>query len=371
MAEFAIIPKIITYKTFEAYCAHSPIGEGDIVFAGGSTCRRFGDFFKMAAAVVDFSKYPSGEPTDILVESIAKDIAGMDYDRVVGIGGGTVLDVAKLFALKTLSPVTDLFLKKIPAVKEKALVLIPTTCGTGSEVTNISILELTAIQSKFGLAVPELFANEAVLIPELLAALPMNVFATSSIDALIHSIESFTSPKANAFTKLFSQKAMTMILSGYKTIVNAGKDARFALSEEFLLASAFAGIAFGNAGCAAVHAMSYPLGAARHVPHGEANYAMFAGVYKTYQRLDPDGSIKELNAILAGILECEASEVYDALEVLLNQILQKKHLRDYGVSQTELAEYARSVIEKQQRLLANNYVPFDEDIINNIYLQLY
>ncbi|MDR1628596.1 MAG: 4-hydroxybutyrate dehydrogenase [Oscillospiraceae bacterium] len=371
MAEFAVVPKISTYKTFAAYCAHAPIEAHDLVFAAGSACRRMGEYFKTAAAVVDFSKYPSGEPTDSLVEAIANDIAGTDYKRVVGIGGGTVLDVAKLFALKTVTPVTDLFLKKFPPKREKRLVLIPTTCGTGSEMTNISILELTAIQSKFGLAVPELFADEAILIPELIENLPRSVFATSSIDALIHSIESFISPKAGAFTKLFSQRAMTMILNGYQLIAEKGEGARFALSEDFLLASAFAGIAFGNAGCAAVHAMSYPLGTARHVPHGEANYAMFSGVYKTYQKMKPNGSIQELNALLSDILSCDEAEVYDALDRLLNKILQKKSLREYGVSEAELAQYTQSVFEKQQRLLANNYVPFDEAIIKEIYLQLY
>ena len=140
---------------------------------------------------------------------------------------GTILDVAKLFALKTVSPVVKLFNKELEIVKDKELILVPTTCGTGSEVTNISILELTAINSKFGLAVDELYPDKAILIPELLAGLPMKYFATSSIDALIHSIESFTSPKGNDFTRMFSLNAMDMILKGYREIAKNGEESLF------------------------------------------------------------------------------------------------------------------------------------------------
>lgn len=107
-----------------------------------------------------------------MVEAIYKDIKDISYKRVIAIGGGSVLDVSKLFVLKTISPVVDLFEHKLEFIKEKELILIPTTCGTGSEVTNISILELKAKHTKMGLAVDELYADYAVMIPELLEDLP-------------------------------------------------------------------------------------------------------------------------------------------------------------------------------------------------------
>ncbi|TYC84058.1 4-hydroxybutyrate dehydrogenase [Acetobacterium wieringae] len=372
MKQFKITPQILEFDHCREVAAHFQIGQGDLVFISDRTYEHyFADSIGEAAYRVNYRSYVKGEPTDVMVEAIAADIKDYHYTRVFAIGGGTILDVAKLFALKNTVPVVDLFNKELEILKVKELILIPTTCGTGSEVTNISILELTAINSKFGLAVDELYADYAVLVPELLSDLPMSVFATSSIDALIHAIEAYTSPKASAFSRLYSKKAMEMIISGYQIIAQKGPEARTPLLGDFMIASTFAGIAFGNAGCAAVHAMSYPLGAVYHVPHGEANYAIFTAVYKTYQTLDPDGGIKELNAFLAGLLGCETAAVYDTLEALLNHILPKKALSDYGVTPADLERFTEAVMTKQTRLMANNYVPLNEDQVRAIYQQLY
>lgn len=238
-------------------------------------------------------------------------------------------------------------------------------------MTNISILELTAKNTKMGLAVDELYADDAVLIPELLDDLPMSVFATSSIDALIHSIESYTSPKANAFTQTFSVKAMRMILETYLALVKEGADSRKKYMKTMLLASNYAGIAFGNAGCAAVHAMSYPLGAKYHVPHGEANYAMFTGVYEAYMELNPDGSISKLNEILADVLKCNTKDVYQELESLLNYMIKKKALHEYGVTKQDLKEFTDVVMTKQGRLMANNYAELNSEKVMKIYEKLF
>lgn len=371
MKTFQICPRVVQIDTVKEFCAEYKIGEGDLLFVSAGTYERSFKGLTDGAYVVNYRKYGKGEPTDLMVESICKELEGVDYKRVIAVGGGTILDVAKLFALKKVSPVVDLFEKKFPAEREKELILVPTTCGTGSEVTNISILELTVRNTKFGLAVPELFADDAVLIPELLAELPFQFFATSSIDALIHSIESFTSPKANEFTKMYSLKAMELILSAYKVIAKEGQDARKPLMGELLLASTYAGIAFSNAGCAAVHAMSYPLGAAYHVPHGESNYAMFTGVYKTYQKLVPDGFITVLNQVLAEQLGCDTTEVYDKIEELLDVILPKKSLHEYGVTKEDLDVFTETVMTKQGRLMANNYTELSRETVRQIYEQLY
>ena len=97
--------------------------------------RLFPELDNSGAIVVNYRNYGSGEPTDLMVEGICKDLEGKTYNRVFSIGGGTILDVAKLFALKTVSPVVKLFNKELEIVKDKELILVPTTCGTGSEVT--------------------------------------------------------------------------------------------------------------------------------------------------------------------------------------------------------------------------------------------
>ena len=273
MKMLSIKPTIYKFKTAEEFAAEFKIGVGDLVITNEYIYQPFFGKLNLGCDVLYQEKYGAGEPSDDMAEAMYKDIKG-DHKRVIAIGGGTVIDISKLFALKTVSPILDLYDGKTEIVKDKELVLVPTTCGTGSEVTNIAILALNSRGTKKGLAVDEMYADSAVLVPELLNGLPFRFFATSSIDALIHAVESSLSPKGNEMTRMFGYKAIDMILHGYKKIAADGPEARMPLLEDFLMASLYAGIAFGNAGCAAVHAMSYPLGATFHVAHGESNYAM-------------------------------------------------------------------------------------------------
>jgi 4-hydroxybutyrate dehydrogenase len=337
---------------------------------GRSSARAFEGLLN-GTHVIYRSDYGTGEPTDVMVERIRDDVKDIPYKRVIAIGGGTIVDAAKLLALKEYHPVLDLFDKKIPAVRDKGLVIVPTTCGTGSEVTNISILELTARATKLGLADDALFADSAVLIPELLEGLPYEVFATSSIDALVHATESYLSPKATPFSRDCSLKAVSMILEGYLAIRDSGATARFPYMERFLLASTYAGLAFGNAGTGAVHAMSYSFGAKYHVPHGEANYALFSGVFKTYQKIAPDGDIESLNRVIASYLKCDIADTWNALESLLGTILPLKPLRAYGVTESDLAAFTENTMTKQGRLTANNYRPLSTEQVLTIYRSAY
>ena len=370
MKELMIKPDIYKYSTAKEFASEFQIGAGDLVLTNEYIYQPYFGELNLECDVIFQEKYGMGEPSDDMVEAIYRDIHGT-HKRVIAIGGGTVIDIAKLFALKEVSPVLDLYDGIIPPVKDKELVLVPTTCGTGSEVTNISILALNSRGTKKGLAVDEMYADHAVLVPELLKGLPFGVFATSSIDALIHAIESSLSPKGNETTRMFGYKAIEMILNGYMEIAKNGKEARIPLLDQFLMASNYAGIAFGNAGCAAVHAMSYPLGATYHVAHGEANYAMFTGVMKNYMEIKTDGEIAILNKFIADILGCDTADVYEELEKLLNIMIQKKPLHEYGMKEREILEFTDSVIENQQRLLGNNFVELDRDRMIKIYRELY
>jgi len=370
MKELALRPTIYKYICAKDFAKDFNLGKDDLVITSEETYKIFFEPLNLDCNVIFKRRYGTGEPSDEMVEAIIKDIK-TDFKRVVAVGGGGVLDIAKILALKDVSPVVDLFNGNLKIKKDKELILVPTTCGTGSEVTNISILALNSYGTKKGLASDEMYADSAVLIPELLNNLPFKVFATSSIDALIHAIESSLSPKASAMTKLFGYKAIEIILKGYKIIAAEGQAAKDSLLEDFLIASTYAGIAFGNAGCAAVHALSYPLGAAHHVPHGESNYAMFTGVMKNYMEIRTDGEIAVLNQFISDILGCNIDNVYEALEQLLNHIIPKKKLREYGMTETQIMEFTESVLINQGRLLANNFVAFDKNRIYKIYRELY
>lgn len=370
MIELQLKPTIYSYDTCREFVEDLQVGADDLIITNQYI---FDPNFKdlgLTCHVLFQEKYGMGEPSDEMAEAIYKDMP-KDVKRIIGIGGGTVMDLCKLFILKQVSPVLDLFDGKISVEKDKELILIPTTCGTGSEVTNVSVMALVSRNTKKGIADNALYADKAVLISQLLKTLPFKVFATSSIDALVHAVESALSPDSSASFRVFSYNAIELILKGYLQIRDHGPEARIPLMKDFLLASNWAGIAFSVPGCAAVHAMSYPLGAKYHVPHGESNYVMFTGVMNCYMSIKSDGEIAKLNRFIADILGCEPEHVYEELEKLLNVILPKKALHEYGVKEEELPEFAKSVIENQQRLMKHSFVPLDYDKVYGIYKKLY
>ena len=347
------------------------IGEKDFILASKSTYETYFAPLGIHAHVEYKSKYGKGEPTDVMIDALLSDFRKTDCDRIIAIGGGAVIDMAKILVLDGNYTAAQIFGREVPLKKARTLVAIPTTCGAGSEVSNVSIAEFTELHTKMGLAVDEIYADQAVLIPELLTGLPYSFFATSAIDAFIHAIESYVSPKATLYTQMFSMKAMEMIVDGFKKIAKNGEEYRLNLLDEFLTASNLAGIAFGNAGTGAVHAMSYPLSGVYHVTHGEANYQFLTAVFARYQELKPDGKLKGLNEFLSELLECDAKDVYTELEKLLDQIIARKSLHEYGMKEEEIESFAKNVEKTQQRLLNQSYVKFTWQQMAEIYKKLY
>lgn len=367
MELFKLGCKLFKYHTFSDFASDFKIESTDLIITNQFI---YDPIIKESNAncnVIFQERYGNGEPSDEMMNGILNESKKYDFKRIIAVGGGTVIDIAKILVLKDIVDVKDAFERKVPLIKDKALIAVPTTCGTGTEVTNISIAEIKSKKTKMGLAVPELFPDAAVLIPEFLKNLPYKFYMYSSIDALIHACESYLSPKANVYTKLYAVKAIETILDIYINMKKFGEEYRFERLEDVLIASNCAGIAFSNTGVGAVHALSYPMGGNYHVPHGLSNYLFFTEIFKLYTKKNPSGTIKELNRILSGILGCESSDVYDRLEILLGKLLQKGKLSSYGMKEREIEEFAKSVITNQQRLLANNYVPLSDKEIETIY----
>lgn len=372
MLQLVFKPELHQFDTVKEFAKEFALGEGDLVITNEYIYQPYFGSLDLKCDVLYQEKYGRGEPNDEMVEAMIADMNKMGtHRRVIGIGGGTVLDISKIFALKYLSPIEKLYDRELPVEKDKELILVPTTCGTGSEVTNIAILAFLKRNTKFGLADDAMYADKAVLIPEFLTNLPYPVFATSSIDALVHAVESSLSPKATPFTKLFGYKAIEMILKGYLKMIEDGPEARIPLLNDFLIASNYAGLAFGTAGCAAVHAMSYPLGGTFHVAHGESNYAIFRGVINNYLEIRKDGDIAELAEFIGGVLGCAADEAYDKMFTVLDQILTRKTLKEYGANEEMLKTWTDEVMNGQQRLMKNNFVTLDADRVLKIYRELY
>lgn len=371
MNQLILNTKIHAFDSCAAFAQAFELGPDDLVLTNEYIYKPHFGSLDLPVHTIFQEAYGAGEPTDTMVDAIIKDAAAFGCRRIIAIGGGTVIDIAKVLSVAADEPVDALYALAPELPKRRELVIVPTTCGTGSEVTNIAIINRTRIGVKMGLVAPALYAEHAALVPQLLEGLPFPVFAASSIDALVHAVESALSPKATPYTRLFSYKAIEMILKGYQQIVKNGREARIPLLPEFLTASNFAGIAFGTAGCAAVHAISYPLGGKYHVPHGESNYAVFTGVLKTYMELHSGGELAVMNEYLAGLLGCPVERVYPALEALLDQILPKKPLRAYGVTPEDLPEFTKSVMQTQTRLMSNSFTPLDAERVLKIYRELY
>ena len=373
MKQLSIKPTIHKFESTRDFAQEFKLGKGDLVITNQYIWEPYFGDLNLDCDVIFQEQYGKGEPSDAMVDAIVSDIHTTPK-RVIGIGGGTVLDISKVCALKQTSPLEDLVDGKIPAQKGADLILVPTTCGTGSEVTNVAVFSLTKRNTKKGLANDACYATDAVLIPELLKSLPDYVFATSSIDALTHSIESALSPIATELTKMFSYKACGLILQSYMRVVKEGSSAKSQVVSDLVSASLYAGIAFGNAGCGCVHAMAYPLGGTFHVAHGETNAALLTSVLRYYAKHDTKNNtsaenteLSELFDFMANILECQKADVLDKLDEVLNTILPKHKLHEYGMTKDMIQSWASSVVKEQQRLLKNSYMHMDEDAIADVY----
>lgn len=368
MLELRVRPEIHSYETCADFVAAHDFTPRDVILTRSSIQTAFLERFSLPARVILQNRFGAGEPTDVMVDAILREFNGQPCGRLFAIGGGTVIDIAKVLAVSDGTLRVDEMYADMAALRARhELIIVPTTCGTGSEVTNIAILHRTKLGTKMGLVSDGMYASRAALVPELLSALPYAVFATSSLDALVHAVESALSGKATPTTLLFSLRALEMIIRGYRVIAERGPHARMPLLRDFLHAATYAGIAFGTAGCAAVHALSYPLGGVFHVPHGEANYSLFLEVLRAYAETGIRDSLRRVLDLLAASLQCRPDEALDRLGALLETILPLKRLRDYGMTEKELREFPPTVLAAQQRLLANNYAPLSEERIRAIY----
>ncbi|MDO4616414.1 MAG: iron-containing alcohol dehydrogenase [Lachnospiraceae bacterium] len=373
MKPFKIEPAILEFEKFAEYAKASSLGASDLILTNEYIYHPIVSDLDLGCQTIFQEKYGMGEPSDVMVDAILEDLSKTSFDRIIAIGGGTIIDIAKILAVAGSGDTVDDLYDRMTEGLEKVhpLTIIPTTCGTGSEVTNIAVVNRTKKGVKQGLVSPSMFADEAVLVPEMLLSLPYKVFATSSIDAMIHAVESFLSPNGCATSEAFSKNALELILSSWgKTAKGAEEQdvqAWKKYAAEFLRASNWAGIAFGYAGCAAVHALSYPLGGTHHIPHGQSNQLMFAAVMEKYKEKKPIGKINDLEALLGRILGVKDEYALETLVSLMDTILERAPLREHGMTEDEITVFAKNVIETQQRLLNNNYVELSEEEIADIY----
>ena len=373
MNTFAITVGIREFTEFGECAKALALNENDLILTNEYIYKPTIESLGLPCKTLFQERFGQGEPTDEMVDAICDSLKDTPFDRVIAVGGGTIIDIAKVIAVAGPDDTMDKLYERMPDLKkEHGLIIVPTTCGTGSEMTNISVISRVKKGVKQGLVSPAMYADEAALISGMLMTLPYPVFATSSIDAMIHAVESYLSPNACPMSEIFSERALTIILRCWRDTVAAGDgDAWKKYAADYLRASNYAGIAFGYAGCAAVHALSYPVGSVHHVPHGQSNQMMFADVMRKYQEKKPIGKLNDLEELIAGILDTEPVFAIRVLCDLMDQIYQKDSLREHGMTEDEVEVFSRNVLETQQRLLKNNYVELTYEDIVDIYAKAF
>lgn len=278
-------------------------------------------------------------------------------DLVLGIGGGSSLDIAKLCSVLVTNsdPVTSYF--GIDMIPEPGLkkILIPTTAGTGSEVTPIAILSDHHEKLKKGVVSRYLFPECALMDPELTVGLPPAVTAATGMDALIHAIESYTSKNAVPMTDMLACQAIELLFNNIRTAYADG--ANLEARSKMLEGSLLAGMAFANAGVTAVHAFAYPIGAEFHIPHGIANAIMLAPVMQ-FNLLGNIDKFAGLAGLLgqntAGLSKRRAAQAAaEAVQELAADLDVPQRLDVFGVRDEHVPALAQGVM-KVTRLLANN-----------------
>lgn len=251
------------------------------------------------------------------------------------------------------------------------LVQIPTTAGTGSEVTNISIVSANET-NKMGIVARQLYADRVILDAELTVGLPRSHTAATGIDAMVHAIEAYTSKhKKNAISDALARDALRLLASNLIPACENGQDQR--AREAMLLGATLAGQAFANAPVAAVHALAYPLGGHFHIPHGLSNALMLAPVL----RFNAEAAVSQYSELAdvvgaggKGNVAEGAAAFIEFMDDLMDRSGAPRHLRDLDVPRSSLPALAADAM-KQQRLLLNNPVVVTESDALRLYEQAY
>ena len=276
-------------------------------------------------------------------------------DGIIGFGGGSSMDVAKAVSYFSINNVNIKECYGVNNLKNDRcpLIQIPTTAGTGSEVTPIAIFTLENEQ-KMGIVDPLLYADCAILDAELTIGLPQNITAYSGIDAMVHAIEAYTTKiKKNPISDALAKKALALLGHNIKEAVNnpENKKAR----ENMLLGSMLAGMAFANAPCAAVHALAYPIGAKFHIPHGLSNSLVLPEVLKFNSKKVSDLYCEIASDCLPDLKENKNNidNFIAGIEQLIIDLKIPRKLKEVGINQKDIHMLAEDAL-KQQRLLINN-----------------
>ncbi|KOY83178.1 iron-containing alcohol dehydrogenase [Lysinibacillus macroides] len=300
----------------------------------------------------------AAEPSLALAEKLVAYTRQHKFDMIIGIGGGSALDLSKLAGVLAVHEgfVADyLNLTGTKKILHKGIptILIPTTSGTGSEVTNIAVLTLE--NTKDVVTHDYLLPDVAIIDPALTVSLPPNITAATGIDALTHAIEAYISRNASPISDALAIQAIRLITQSIRTAVADGSNQEARTNMSY--GSYLAGLAFFNAGVAGVHALAYPLGGQFHVPHGESNAVLLPYVMG-YIRQSCEKRMKDIYEIMgfhtAYLSQEEASyRCVEELQKIVKDVNIPSTLREFNIPEEALKHLTAAALE-QKRILARS-----------------
>ena len=314
------------------------------------------------------------EPSQHDVAAILAPLETTGVDLVMGIGGGSVLDVAKLLSVLCVenAPTLDALLAGEKPTTRTASLLIPTTAGTGSEATPNAILAIPEKETKVGIISPVMLPDVVALVPELTTTMPAHIASSTGIDALCHLIECFTATVSNPVSDNYALIGLKKLFASLETTVNEPDNLRARL--DMLWASYYGGAAIAHAGTHLVHAMSYPLGGKYHIPHGVANAILLAPCMRfvrpaavskfaqAYDLLpDADASLNE---------EQKSHALVDYFAALVKRLKLPASLDELGINADHLPYLVEAALDVQ-RLMKNVPTRVSADDVRAVYLTLF
>lgn len=313
------------------------------------------------------------EPTVENIEEVFQSTSAENYDVLIGIGGGSVLDTTKILSVLRTNDksVRELLGTDLVEKPGTPTVLIPTTSGTGAEVTPNAIVTLPDEELKVGIVSKHLLPNIVILDPLLTLGLPKPITAATGMDAFTHSLESFISNKANLISDMVALESIRLISASIVEAYQNGQSVE--AREKMLLGSMYGGMALTAAGTAAVHALAYPLGGKFKIPHGVANSMLLPHVMEF--NMDSITDRLYLVAEPMGIeiqdhsKEVAAQKVVDRIVEWTNILAIPQNLKEYGVTEADIPELAISA-SKVTRLLDNNPKDLSVEDMEAIYRKL-
>ncbi len=310
------------------------------------------------------------EPSYLDVEKIAQQLEDMACDLIVAIGGGSVMDTAKLCSILKGAPyiIRDLLQNPAQGRKQVKTVFLPTTCGTGSEATCNAIVAIPEESVKKGIVNDAMIPDYAVLDPLTIRRLPKAIVAATGVDALAHVVECYTSLKATEFSNMFALTGAKLI---FENLVRAYENPEDMEAKTAMMLGAFyGGVAITASGTTAVHALSYPLGGKFHIAHGVSNAILFAPVMRCNRPACEKELARLCDAVFpdfAGKTDEEKSlRVIDAIEEIIRCTDIPTDLKPYGVQPSDL-DFLVTSGSQQRRLLDNNRKDLTLEEIRAIY----